>query len=187
MPVGASCAAISARTLRMMKIQEVLLRALARKITWFQAAEILGFTDRHLRRIRERYQAFGYDGLLDRRLDDAAILRKKDGQFCTEARILVAKSPLRSLTLALYRYSSKRLAFFCFIELRILEAYSSDEMQSKPGIPASAFHPFSEERNRSSFMEMPVLAESCFMNSESIGVLPTRALIAVYIAVETSR
>jgi hypothetical protein len=53
---------------RMMKIQEVLLRAMARKITWFQAAEILGFTDRQLRRIRERYQEFGYDGLFDRRL-----------------------------------------------------------------------------------------------------------------------
>ena len=35
-----------------MKIQEVLLRAMARKITWFQAAEILGFSDRHVRRIR---------------------------------------------------------------------------------------------------------------------------------------
>jgi hypothetical protein len=54
---------------RTMKIQEVLLRAMARKITWFQAAEILGFSDRHLRRIRERYQEFGYDGLFDRRRD----------------------------------------------------------------------------------------------------------------------
>src|SRR5499433_2689624 len=53
---------------RALKIQEVLLRAMARKITWFQAAEILGFTDRHVRRIRERYQKFGYDGLFDRRL-----------------------------------------------------------------------------------------------------------------------
>jgi len=52
---------------RMMKVQEVLFRAMARKITWFQAAEILGFTDRHLRRMRERYQEFGYDGLFDRR------------------------------------------------------------------------------------------------------------------------
>ena len=52
---------------RAMKVQEVLLRAMARKITWFQAAEILGFTDRHLRRIRDRYQEFGYDGLFDRR------------------------------------------------------------------------------------------------------------------------
>src|SRR5258707_14791603 len=52
---------------RAMKIQEVILRAMARKITWFQAAEILGFSDRHLRRMRERYQELGYDGLFDRR------------------------------------------------------------------------------------------------------------------------
>src|ERR1700745_388404 len=52
---------------RAMKIQEVILRAMAGKMTWFQAAEILGFTDRHLRRVRERYQEFGYDGLFDRR------------------------------------------------------------------------------------------------------------------------
>src|SRR5215467_3560551 len=52
---------------RAMKIQEVILRAMARKITWFQAAEILGFSDRHVRRMRECYQEFGYDGLCDRR------------------------------------------------------------------------------------------------------------------------
>ena len=50
-----------------MKVQEVMLRAIARKITWYQAAEILGITDRHLRRWRERYEQFGFDGLLDRR------------------------------------------------------------------------------------------------------------------------
>ena len=59
--------------------------------------------------------------------------------------MVYVKSPLRSLNLALYRYSSKRLAFFRLIALRILEAYSSDEMRSKPGIPASALHPSSEE------------------------------------------
>jgi transposase len=52
---------------RAMKIQEVLLRAMARKITWWQAAEILGFSDRHLRRIRERYQEFGYESMFDKR------------------------------------------------------------------------------------------------------------------------
>lgn len=50
-----------------MKVQEVLLRAMARKITWFQAAEILGVTDRHLRRWRERMEEGGFEGLLDRR------------------------------------------------------------------------------------------------------------------------
>ena len=52
---------------RAMKIQEVILRALAKKITWWQAAEILGISDRHMRRWRERYEEFGYDGLYDRR------------------------------------------------------------------------------------------------------------------------
>jgi hypothetical protein len=52
---------------RAMKVQEVMLRAWARKISWWQAAEIVGITDRHMRRIRERYEEFGYDGLFDRR------------------------------------------------------------------------------------------------------------------------
>ena len=52
---------------RAMKIQEVLLRAMARKMTWWQAAEILGFSDRHLRRIRERYEEFGYESTFDKR------------------------------------------------------------------------------------------------------------------------
>jgi hypothetical protein len=52
---------------RAMKIQEVILRAMAKKITWWQAAEILGFSDRHLRRIRERYEQFGYESFFDRR------------------------------------------------------------------------------------------------------------------------
>ena len=52
---------------RAMKVQEVILRALAKKITWWQAAEILGSTDRQMRRWRQRYEAYGYDGLFDRR------------------------------------------------------------------------------------------------------------------------
>src|SRR5438270_2392948 len=52
---------------RAMKVQEVILRAIAKKITWWQAAEIIGISDRHMRRWRERYEEFGYDGLFDRR------------------------------------------------------------------------------------------------------------------------
>jgi hypothetical protein len=53
---------------RTMKIQEVILQALAKKITWWQAGEILGISERHMRRMRERYQKIGYDGLFNRRL-----------------------------------------------------------------------------------------------------------------------
>src|SRR6202162_266513 len=52
---------------RAMKVQEVILQAMAKRISWWQAAEIIGISDRHMRRWRERYQAFGYDGLFDRR------------------------------------------------------------------------------------------------------------------------
>jgi len=52
---------------RMMKVQEVILRAMAGKLQWMEAAEVLGITDRSLRRWRERYQKHGYDGLYDRR------------------------------------------------------------------------------------------------------------------------
>src|SRR5437660_9691029 len=52
---------------RAMKVQEVILRAMAKRIRWWQAAEIMGISDRHMRRWRERYEEFGYDGLFDRR------------------------------------------------------------------------------------------------------------------------
>jgi transposase len=52
---------------RMMKFQEVILKAMAGKLKWWEAAEILGITDRQLRRIRERYAEHGYDGLYDYR------------------------------------------------------------------------------------------------------------------------
>ena len=52
---------------RAMKVQEVILRAMAKRITWWQAAEILGMTERSLRRWRRRYEQYGYDGLFDRR------------------------------------------------------------------------------------------------------------------------
>jgi transposase len=52
---------------RAMKVQEVMLQAMAKKITWWQAAEILGISDRHMRRWRERYEEFGFRGLFDRR------------------------------------------------------------------------------------------------------------------------
>ena len=52
---------------RAMKVQEVILRAMAKKITWWQAAETIGISDRSMRRWRERYEQHGYDGLLDRR------------------------------------------------------------------------------------------------------------------------
>src|ERR1700739_4042142 len=52
---------------RAMKVQEIIMRAMAKKITWTQAGEIIGLCERQMRRWKERYEEFGYDGLFDRR------------------------------------------------------------------------------------------------------------------------
>jgi len=52
---------------RAMKVQEVILRAIGKRITWWQAAEVLGISDRQMRRWKRRYELHGYDGLYDRR------------------------------------------------------------------------------------------------------------------------
>lgn len=52
---------------RAMKISEVITRAISGKINWIQAAEILGMSDRQLRRWRIRWNKYGYDGLFDHR------------------------------------------------------------------------------------------------------------------------
>jgi hypothetical protein len=44
---------------RTMKVQEIILRAMAKTITWLQAAQIVGISDRSMRRWRERYEKFG--------------------------------------------------------------------------------------------------------------------------------
>jgi len=52
---------------RAMKVQEIILRAMAKKLTWLQAAQIIGISARQMRRIKTRYEEYGYDGLFDRR------------------------------------------------------------------------------------------------------------------------
>lgn len=52
---------------RAMKVQEVMLRAVDGRVKWYEAAEILGISDRQMRRWKRRYEQRGYDGLWDRR------------------------------------------------------------------------------------------------------------------------
>ena len=53
---------------RMMKVQEVIMRAMAKRISWWEAAEILGVSPRTMRRMKQNWhKAGGYDGLYDRR------------------------------------------------------------------------------------------------------------------------
>jgi transposase len=57
----------SEEQLKVMKVQEVICRAMSGKISWLDAAEILRWSPRTLRRWRWRYEQYGYDGLFDRR------------------------------------------------------------------------------------------------------------------------
>jgi hypothetical protein len=52
---------------RAMRVKEVLLRAMNKEYSWLRAAEILGITPRGLRRLRQRMEEFGYEGLVDMR------------------------------------------------------------------------------------------------------------------------
>ncbi|MFB3908293.1 MAG: ISNCY family transposase [Candidatus Eisenbacteria bacterium] len=50
-----------------MRVKDVILRAMSGELTWIRAAEILGISDRSMRRWRWRMEKYGYEGLLDRR------------------------------------------------------------------------------------------------------------------------
>ena len=59
--------------------QEVIMRAMARKKTGYQAAEILGISCRQMRRMKERWEKRGYDGLFDRRRGKTITKTSADG------------------------------------------------------------------------------------------------------------
>jgi len=46
-------------TERMMKLQGVILKAMAKSLTWVEAAEIAGMSVRNMQRMRQRYQEDG--------------------------------------------------------------------------------------------------------------------------------
>ena len=52
---------------RVMKVQEVMLKAMAGKLKWWEATEVVGVTDRTMRRWRERLAKHGCSGLYDAR------------------------------------------------------------------------------------------------------------------------
>jgi len=47
--------------------KEVMLKAIDGRLTWLQAADVLGMTARHMRRLRGRYEEHGFGGLRDGR------------------------------------------------------------------------------------------------------------------------
>ena len=48
-----------------MNVRTVILKTIAGIYNWIQAAEILGYTPRHMSRIKKRYEEYGRGGLFD--------------------------------------------------------------------------------------------------------------------------
>ena len=59
----------------MMKLQDVILKAMAKKLSWIEAAEIAGMSVRNMHRKRQEYQEHGYTGLFDQRRNKRSIHR----------------------------------------------------------------------------------------------------------------
>lgn len=47
--------------------KDIIMKAINKEITWIQASSILGITARHMRRLKWRYEKYGYGGLRDYR------------------------------------------------------------------------------------------------------------------------
>src|SRR3954452_53886 len=60
---------------RMMKLQDVILKAMAKKLSWLEAAEIAGMSVRNMQRKRQAYVEYGYTGLFDQRRGKRSIHR----------------------------------------------------------------------------------------------------------------
>jgi transposase len=60
---------------RMMKLQDVILKAMAKKLSWLEAAEIAGMSVRNMQRKRQAYLEYGYTGLFDQRRGKRSIHR----------------------------------------------------------------------------------------------------------------
>src|SRR5215472_11669899 len=55
------------REVRAMTRREVIMKVLARQLSWIQAAQVLGITPRHLRRIRRHGERWGISAVMDQR------------------------------------------------------------------------------------------------------------------------
>src|SRR5689334_24957236 len=59
----------------MMKLQDVILKVMAKSLSWIEAAEIAGMSVRNMQRMRQRYREHGYNGLFDQRRGKRSIHR----------------------------------------------------------------------------------------------------------------
>ncbi len=126
-----------------MKIQEVLLRALSGQISWVQAAEILGLSDRSMRRWRERLEHHGYDGLFD----PPPAVSESEARATGNARASpdVVSDGVRRLQRPALSRGTRRAASHR-VELQLGEACPAGRRASAPGTRAGAHRRRRERR-----------------------------------------
>jgi hypothetical protein len=66
-----------------MKRSEIILRANDGRITWIQAAQILGISDRQMGRLKTRYLKNGFEVIIDRRMQKKPHNRKTKSRLAT--------------------------------------------------------------------------------------------------------
>jgi hypothetical protein len=84
---------------RATEVQEGILRAIAKKITWWQATGIIGISDRHTRRWRERYEGVWFWWLFDRRRGKPSPQARTSSFAKNSILLWVTKNGLRRKTL----------------------------------------------------------------------------------------
>ena len=83
-----------------MLVRTVILRAIAGIYNWIQAAEILGYSPRHMSRIKKKYEEYGFDGLFDRRTKTGPRLIKME---VLEKILMLYKDKYKGFNVAHYR------------------------------------------------------------------------------------
>ena len=58
--------------IRMARIVEAIGRYRSGELSCLEVADVLGMSERHFRRLRDRYEADGAEGIVDRRLGRAS-------------------------------------------------------------------------------------------------------------------
>src|SRR5215510_10682601 len=64
---------------RLMRVREVMLQAMSKKITWWQAAEIMGVSVRTMRRWKWQYEQHGFRGDTRQEEGQAELAQGSDG------------------------------------------------------------------------------------------------------------
>lgn len=90
---------------KVMLIRNVILKTIAKDYNWIQAAEILGYSPRHMSRIKKRYEEYGFDGLFDRRTKTGPRIIKME---VLEKILMLYKTKYKGFNVAHYRDMLKK-------------------------------------------------------------------------------